>query len=90
MVLKNWWIGVVDVCRHDPRQIPNADYLQREHGIYRTFDLPNGALNNLRKLKFQPGFRLFAMDVGILMLGVYATVLLARLDERLGLAFRYN
>jgi hypothetical protein len=37
-------------------------------------------------MKFQPGFRLSEMDVGILMLGVCAAVLLARLDERLGLA----
>ena len=39
-----------------------------------------------RTLKFQPGFRLSEMDVGFLMLGVCAAVLLARLDERLGLA----
>ena len=39
-----------------------------------------------RTLKFQPGFRLSEMDVGILMLGVCAAVLLARFDERLGLA----
>jgi hypothetical protein len=39
-----------------------------------------------RAMKFQPGFRLSEMDVGILMLGVCAAVLLARLDERLGLA----
>ena len=39
-----------------------------------------------RSLKFQPGFRLSEMDVGFLMLGVCAAVLLARLDERLGMA----
>ena len=36
-------------------------------------------------LKFQPGFRLSEMDVGIIMLGVCVSVLLARVDERLGL-----
>jgi len=36
-------------------------------------------------LKFQPGFRLSEMDVGIIMLGVCVSVLLARLDERLGM-----
>jgi hypothetical protein len=35
--------------------------------------------------KFQPGFRLSEMDVGIIMLGVCVSVLLARLDERLGM-----
>ena len=39
-----------------------------------------------RTLKFLPGFRLSEMDVGFLMLGVCVAVLLARLDERLGLA----
>ena len=39
-----------------------------------------------RGLEFQPGFRLSEMDVGYLMLGVCAAVLLARWDERLGLA----
>ena len=39
-----------------------------------------------RTLKFVPGFRLSEMDVGFLMLGVCVAVLLARLDERLGLA----
>ena len=38
-----------------------------------------------RTLKFQPGFRLSEMDVGIIMLGVCVSVLLARLDERLGM-----
>ena len=42
-----------------------------------------------RTLKFQPGFRLSEMDVGILMLGVCAAVLLARLDERLGVALLF-
>ena len=42
-----------------------------------------------RTLKFQPGFRLSEMDVGFLMLGVCAAVLLARLDERLGLALLF-
>ena len=37
------------------------------------------------KRKFQPGFRLSEMDVGIIMLGVCVSVLLARVDERLGL-----
>lgn len=37
-------------------------------------------------LKFQPGFRLSELDVGIIILGVCAAVLLARLDQRLGLA----
>jgi len=40
-------------------------------------------------LKFQPGFRLSEMDVGIIMLGVCVSVLLARLDERLGLALLF-
>ena len=35
--------------------------------------------------KFQPGFRLSEMDVGILLLGICSSVLLARLDERLGM-----
>ena len=39
-----------------------------------------------RTLKFQPGFRLSEMDVGIVMLGICSSVLLARLDERLGVA----
>jgi len=38
------------------------------------------------KLKFQPGFRISELDVGVLILGVCASVLLARLDERLGMA----
>ena len=38
------------------------------------------------ELKFQPGFRLSEFDIGFLMVGVCAAVLLARLDERLGLA----
>ena len=38
-----------------------------------------------RTLKFQPGFRLSEMDVGIILLGVCISVLLARLDERLGM-----
>ena len=38
-----------------------------------------------RTSKFQPGFRLSEMDVGILILGVCCSVLLARFDERLGL-----
>jgi hypothetical protein len=42
-----------------------------------------------RTLKFQPGFRLSEMDVGFLMLGVCAAVLLARLDERLGVALLF-
>jgi hypothetical protein len=32
-------------------------------------------------LKFQPGFRLSQMDVGILILGISSSVLLARLDK---------
>ena len=40
-------------------------------------------------LKFQPSFRLSEMDVGIIMLGVCVSVLLARLDERLGLALLF-
>jgi hypothetical protein len=40
-------------------------------------------------LKFQPGFRLSELDVGFLMLGVCVAVLLARLDERLGLALLF-
>ena len=42
-----------------------------------------------RTLKFQPGFRLSEMDVGILMLGICSSVLLARLDERLGVALLF-
>jgi hypothetical protein len=38
-----------------------------------------------RTSKFQPGFRLSEMDVGILILGVCCSVLLARFDERLGM-----
>ena len=37
------------------------------------------------KKKFQPGFRLSEMDVGILLLGLCGSVLLARFDERLGM-----
>ena len=37
-------------------------------------------------VKFQPGFRLSELDVGFLILGVCTAVLLARLDERLGIA----
>jgi len=36
--------------------------------------------------KFQPGFRLSEMNVGILILGICSSVLLARFDERLGVA----
>ena len=36
--------------------------------------------------KFQPGFRLSELDVGVLMLGVCGAVLLARLDEQFGMA----
>ncbi len=36
--------------------------------------------------KFQPGFRLSELDVGFIMLGVCGAVLLARLDERFGMA----
>jgi hypothetical protein len=47
-------------------------------------------LGNLQKRKigldFQPGFWLSETAVGYLMLGVCAAVLLARWDERLGLA----
>ena len=39
-----------------------------------------------RILKFQPGFRLSELDVGFILLGVCAAVLLARMDERLGVA----
>ena len=42
-----------------------------------------------RTLKFQPGFRLSEMDVGILLLGLCGSVLLARWDERLGLALLF-
>jgi len=35
--------------------------------------------------KFQPGFRLSEMDVGIILLGVCVSVLLGRFDERLGM-----
>ena len=42
-----------------------------------------------RTLKFQPGFRLSEMDVGIVMLGICSSVLLARFDERLGLALLF-
>jgi len=38
-----------------------------------------------RTLKFQPGFRLSEMDVGIILLGVCVSVLLGRFDERLGM-----
>ena len=37
-------------------------------------------------VKFQPGFRLSEMDVGIILLGVCVSVVLGRLDERLGMA----
>jgi hypothetical protein len=37
------------------------------------------------KRNFQPGFRLSEMDVGIIILGISSSVLLARFDERLGL-----
>ena len=40
-------------------------------------------------LKFQPGFRLSELDIGFLILGVCAAVLLARLDERLGMAILF-
>ena len=42
-----------------------------------------------RTLEFQPGFRLSEMDVGILLLGLCGSVLLARWDERLGLALLF-
>jgi hypothetical protein len=38
------------------------------------------------KRKFQPGFRLSEMDVGIILLGICVSVLLARFDEQLGIA----
>ncbi len=38
-----------------------------------------------RTLKFQPGFRLSEMEVGIILLGVCVSVLLGRFDERLGM-----
>jgi hypothetical protein len=45
-------------------------------------------MRNARGL--QPGFRLSKMDVGILIAGIGASVLLARLDERLGVALLFT
>ena len=41
------------------------------------------------KLTFHPGFRLSEMDVGILILGICTSVLLARLDQWLGFALLF-
>ncbi len=41
-------------------------------------------------LDFQPGFRLSELDVGILIAGICASVLLARLDERLAVALLFT
>jgi hypothetical protein len=39
---------------------------------------------------FKPGFRLSEMDVGIILLGISVSVLLARFDERLGVAVLFT
>jgi len=40
-------------------------------------------------IDFKPGFRLSEMDVGILIAGICTSVLLARMDERIGLALLF-
>jgi hypothetical protein len=40
-------------------------------------------------LDFKPGFRLSEMDVGFIIMSISASVLLARFDERLGVALLF-
>ena len=41
-------------------------------------------------MDFRPGFRLSEIDVGVLMLGILASVLLARFDESLAVALLFT